>query len=665
MTEDGVGGDHQHHDGDEVLDKSVVYNVKPMRSLVPMFSNPPNHSSSPNAPPFLSVSPAGPYPHGVVPFYPFAGPAEINQARTQNFRSPVQAAVPLNSFRTPTSGGHANGDAEGSQSSGKKKDRSRKRAKADGSGSAFFTDVDTDSIVKGILSSSTLMPINALQSADGNEESARYVRLVFDILRRRISQLEDLKDATGSGARRPDLRAGSVLLAKGIRTNSKKRVGAIPGVNVGDIFYFRMEMCLVGLHAPSMAGIDYMTIKLNKEEEPVAVSVVSSGGYEDDTDDPDVLVYSGQGGNIQMGKDVTDQKLVRGNLALEKSLHRGNEIRVIRGVKDPANPQTKVYFYDGLYTIQESWAEKGKSGCTVYKYKFVRIPGQPEAFMTWKFVLQWRSGTVPRDGVILPDLTSGAEKIPVCLVNEVDNEKGPGYFAYIQALNYSAPVGALQPPSSCNCKTGCAAGEAQCQCAGKNGGYIPYISNGVLVDRRALIYECSPSCICPATCRNRASQGGLKLRLEVFRTKDRGWGLRSWESIRGGTFICEYAGEVISGRTGLVDDYIFDSTRTFQPPEVSLGEPDDDPKLPFPLVINAKNSGNVARFINHSCAPNLFWQPIVRYTNSTPSLHIGLFAVSHIPPMTELTFDYGIVPTNNAQRKGCLCGSPKCRGFFF
>ncbi|CAM8968315.1 unnamed protein product [Rhodiola kirilowii] len=662
-----MGDGNHYHDRSEVLDKSVVYNVKPMRSLVPTFSTPPNHGSSLNTPPFLSLSPAGPFPSGVTPFYPFSGQAEINQARPHTFTSPAQAAVPLNSYKTPTSGGdysgQANGDGEGSQSSGKKKDKSRKKAKADAN--SLFADIDTDSIVKEIISSSTLKTIDSHQSADGNEDSARYVRMVFDLLRRRISQMEDSKDATGSGAKRPDLRAGSVLLAKGLRTNSNKRIGAVPGISIGDIFYFRMEMCLVGLHAQSMAGIDYMSIKLDRGDEPLAVSIVSSGGYEDDTDDPDVLVYSGQGGNVQVGKEITDQKLVRGNLALEKSLHRGNEVRVIRGVKDPANPLTKVYFYDGLYTIQESWAEKGKSGCNVYKYKFVRIPGQPEAFMKWKSMQQWRSGTVPRDGVILPDLTYGAEKLPVCIVNDVDNEKGPAYFTYIQTLNYSAPVGALQPPSSCNCKTGCAAGESQCSCAGKNGGYIPYIVNGVLVDRKSLIYECSPSCICSATCRNRASQGGLKSQLEVFKTKDRGWGLRSWDAIRAGSFICEYAGEVISGRTGLVDDYIFDSTRTYQPLEMSLGEPDTDPNLPFPLVINSKNSGNVARFINHSCFPSLFWQPIVRYNNNNPTLHIGLFAVSHIPPLTEFTLDYGIVQNNDAQKKRCLCGSQKCRGYFF
>lgn len=111
-----------------------------------------------------------------------------------------------------------------------------------------------------------------------------------------------------------------------------------------------------------MAGIDYMGLKVSQDEEPVAVSIVSSGGYEDDTNDADVLIYSGQGGVNRKDKESTDQKLERGNLALEKSLHRGNDVRVVRGVKDFSNPTGKIYVYDGLYKIQESWVEKGKSG---------------------------------------------------------------------------------------------------------------------------------------------------------------------------------------------------------------------------------------------------------------------------------------------------------------
>lgn len=47
----------------------------------------------------------------------------------------------------------------------------------------------------------------------------------------------------------------------GVRTNTKKRIGSIPGIKIGDIFYFWGEMSLVGLHMQMVAGIDYLTIK--------------------------------------------------------------------------------------------------------------------------------------------------------------------------------------------------------------------------------------------------------------------------------------------------------------------------------------------------------------------------------------------------------------------
>lgn len=66
---------------------------------------------------------------------------------------------------------------------------------------------------------------------------------------------------------------------------------------MGAIFFVRMELCLIGLHAPIMAGIDYMGLKVSQEEEAVALSIVSSVGYED-MEDGEVLIYSGQGGSI-------------------------------------------------------------------------------------------------------------------------------------------------------------------------------------------------------------------------------------------------------------------------------------------------------------------------------------------------------------------------------
>ncbi|KAE8721568.1 Histone-lysine N-methyltransferase, H3 lysine-9 specific SUVH1 [Hibiscus syriacus] len=454
----------------------------------------------------------------------------------------------------------------------------------------------------------------------------------------------------------------------------KKRIGVVPGVEIGDIFFFRMELSLVGLHFPSMAGIDYMAVKGGESEgERLALSIVASGGYDDNAEDPDVLVYSGQGGSASRDKEASDQQLVRGNLALERSFHRGNEVRVIRGLN--INLVSKVYVYDGLYKIQESWTEKGKSGCNMFKYKLVRIPGQPAAFATWKSIQKWKESS--RVGLILPDLTSGAESTPVSLVNEVDDEKGPAYFTYSPTVEYSKSFKLAQPSYACNCHDACQPGDSSCSCIKKNGGDFPYTTNGVLACRKSMIYECSPSCPCIRNCKNRVIQTGLKTRLEVFKTRDRGWGLRSWDPIRAGTFICEYAGEVIDETNARQDGenkYVFHTNRLYSSFKWNFEtESTEDFDIPSPVIISSKNSGNVARFMNHSCSPNVFWQPIMYESNNEAFLHIAFFAKKHIPPMTELTFDYGTPRSdgtdaeNNPEfgKKKCLCGSAKCRDYFY
>lgn len=690
------------------FDKSRVLDVRPLRRLVPVFPSPSNMPSFPTpGAPFISAPPTGPFPPGVAPFYPFFGSAE--PPRPPNvYSNTISDAVPINSFRTPAPaprGVQVNGDTGPSKStrsrfqsppqsgfseddgfdsqslnmndvegttsnSGRTRKRSSRGTKGSGDVAEASPEVDTDLILTNVLTSFNAADIDAARKTDGDSESVAFVLLIFDLFRRKISQLEDAREIHGI-SKRADLRGGAVLLNKGIRTNSKKRIGTVPGIEIGDIFFFRMELCLVGLHAPSMAGIDYMTFKGNQDEEPLAVSIVSSGGYEDNVEDADVLIYSGSGGNVNKNnKEVMDQKLERGNLALEKSLHRGNEIRVTRGMKDANNPTSKIYVYDGLYKIQESWVEKGKSGCNVFKYKLGRLPGQPPAFSIWKSVQQWKESITSRVGVILPDLTSGAEKIPVSLVNDVDDEKGPQYFNYLSSLKYLKPVNSVDSIACCSCTGGCLPGNRLCLCAQKNDGYLPYTGNGIIVDQKSLTYECGSSCPCPSNCKNRVSQGGLKVHLEVFKTRNKGWGLRSWDPIRGGTFICEYAGEVIDVskmeelRGDNEDDYVFDATRIYQSVESVSGDTNWAPKIPFPLAISAKSVGNVARFMNHSCSPNVLWKPVLRENNKGYEVHIAFYAIRHIPPMTELTYDYGR-SEKSERRKHCLCGSTKCRGYFF
>ncbi|KAJ6961579.1 histone-lysine N-methyltransferase [Populus alba x Populus x berolinensis] len=653
-----------------IIDKTRVLDVEPLRTLVPVFP------SSSNAPPF------GPYSSGFAPFYPFSAPQGSQATPDLNQQTHTTPAAPLRSFRaTESYEDDFDGEYEsydGSTGSAKRKPKSSSQKRARKIQDLDFTlSVDENNFVVGVSLS---------ERDDGNREVVHSIQMRFDALRRRLSQLEDAKESPAGIIRRADLKAGNILMTKQVRTNMRKRIGTVPGVEIGDIFFFRMEMCLLGLHAPSMAGIDYMSVRNDLEEEPLAVSIVSSGYYDDDAEDKDVLIYSGQGGAANKDKGATDQKLERGNLALERSLRRGNEVRVIRGMKDSVNQVSKVYLYDGLFRIQESWVEKAKSGCNIFKYKLARIPGQPDAFGVWKSIEKWREGLSSRAGLILPDITSGAESMPVALVNDVDEEKGPAYFTYVSTVKYSKSFKLTQPAYGCNCRNACQPGNLNCSCIRKNEGNFPYTANGVLVCRAPMIHECGPTCPCFPNCKNRASQTGLKARLEVFKTKDRGWGLRSWDSFRAGTFICEYAGEVIEkvsqvGEEG--DGYVFDTSHVYESfkwnYEPGLVEEDgsieaiEEPNVPSPLVISSKNVGNVARFMNHSCYPNVFWQPIMYENNNESFIHIAFFAMRHIPPMTELTFDYGKSCSGEAAadggstsrgRRKCLCGAPICRGYF-
>ncbi|KAG9131816.1 hypothetical protein Leryth_016543 [Lithospermum erythrorhizon] len=125
---------------------------------------------------------------------------------------------------------------------------------------------------------------------------------------REIAQYEESKEALPGSIRQPNMKASKLLSNKEVRTNKTKKIGHVPGVEVGDIFFFRMELCLVGLHSQSMAGIDYIGVKVSGYEDPVAVSIVSSGAYEDDGNNGDMLIYTGQGGlRIRLGQ-AFDQK---------------------------------------------------------------------------------------------------------------------------------------------------------------------------------------------------------------------------------------------------------------------------------------------------------------------------------------------------------------------
>ncbi|KAH7351933.1 hypothetical protein KP509_19G021100 [Ceratopteris richardii] len=477
---------------------------------------------------------------------------------------------------------------------------------------------------------------------------------------------------------RVHLTVSSILTENGRSLNkTAKKIGVLPGLEVGDIFYFRMELSCAGIHRPIQAGIDYLNAKDTEYRSPVAISIISSGGYEA-KDEGDELIYTGQGGkNAADGKPSEDQKLERGNLAMEGSMKHGTPVRVIRGVKNAASPSGKIYVYDGLYKVEKFWSEKGKHGFEEFKFQLQRLPGQKElgsALIKLSDELKYNPSS--QVGLKVNDISGGQEQGLVRVVNTIDDEMCPAPFQYTTVLKRSSGPSPFGQVEMCFCKGLCKPSKA-CSCIAKNGNASPYV-NGLLVKEQSAILECGISCKCSMDCANKATQMSSKLRFEVFKTEDRGWGLRCQDVISAGAYVCEYTGQLVGDVDSLENkDYLLDlSILTFQKPrwgDVSwllsnkeLAKSGSDEFRPN-FAIHSIRMGNVARFINHSCYPNLLVQCVFRDEKGGRWPHAMLFAMENIPPFSELTIDYGTVSSYSKEEvkgKVCKCRSLKCRGWF-
>jgi putative restriction endonuclease len=143
--------------------------------------------------------------------------------------------------------------------------------------------------------------------------------------------------------------------------------GEIEGYPEGSIFDSREALNKTGVHRPTMAGISGTA----KEG---ADSIVLSGGYEDDLDYGDEIVYTGHGGrDTNTEQQVADQEFTRGNAGLARNKILGLPVRVIRGFElhSPFAPE-QGYRYDGLYIVDQFWEETGKSGFKVWRYRLVK-----------------------------------------------------------------------------------------------------------------------------------------------------------------------------------------------------------------------------------------------------------------------------------------------------
>lgn len=143
--------------------------------------------------------------------------------------------------------------------------------------------------------------------------------------------------------------------------------------------------------------------------------------------------------------------------------------------------------------------------------------------------------------------------------------------------------------------------------------------------------------------------GRGRRRTQVRQSTVHGRGVYAVVPIKKGERVLEYKGEIITWKE-------------------AIKRPPHDPDQPhhtfyFHLddghVIDAKTSCAPAKWVNHSCDPNL--------EACQDGNRVYLEALRDIEPGEELFYDYALMIEGRKTKKdkqdhACLCGSPKCRG---
>ncbi|WVF66024.1 hypothetical protein IAT40_000762 [Kwoniella sp. CBS 6097] len=234
------------------------------------------------------------------------------------------------------------------------------------------------------------------------------------------------------------------------------------------------------------------------------------------------------------------------------------------------------------------------------------------------------------------------------VVNDVDTEGAPPdfEFQYSNDMLYNPDVPDPELGRGCDCEGPCDPTAGTCSCVKRQELYFydlgmsgfAYDEHGHIKETSVAVWECGKNCGCPPSCMNRVIQRGRgkDTKIELFKTKWKGWGVRARANIPAGTFLGIYAGELITeqeseergklyaklGRTYLFD---CDGWQIAHPPsglaefdpraadlaklasrraKITAAEANDPSYVYSAYSVDAFHYG-FTRYFNHSCDPNL------------------------------------------------------------
>ncbi|ETP11413.1 hypothetical protein F441_13067 [Phytophthora nicotianae CJ01A1] len=167
-------------------------------------------------------------------------------------------------------------------------------------------------------------------------------------------------------------------------------------------------------------------------------------------------------------------------------------------------------------------------------------------------------------------------------------------------------------------------------------------------ENRAMQIECvTGNCTTGRNCSNQRFQRSACASLFLAQTAEKGIVLFANEFIEREELVIEYTGEVMDNNEYKRRQQLLRGTRHFYGVQLNARE-----------ELDATRKGSLARFANHSCAPNCkleLWEV-------GGETCCGLFALETIAPHEEITLFYSASLTKLEARR-CMCGSTTCKGY--
>ena len=250
----------------------------------------------------------------------------------------------------------------------------------------------------------------------------------------------------------------------------------------------------------------------------------------------------------------------------------------------------------------------------------------------------------------------------ISAINDVDDELFPDILYLHSCIGGDGVeiAGDAAFLTGCSCEESCTL-ECGCHCCQEQvvqGGEVAYDKDGRLMAPPGTpIFECNAACSCPGDCRNRVVQRGPSVPLQVYKTNFKGWGVRTLGHIPAGTFVVEYTGEIITTDEAERRGAEYDAQGFSTLFDLDAAGADCE------YTIDATYKCGVARFLNHSCAPNLRQYSVWVDNVSLALPRIAFFATRDIEAGEELNFDYKY--QEGGRNLACHCGAKNCRKWLY